>query len=169
MEKSYRKSVYLIALFFAFAFGTANAQQPPPGMGGPGDGAGFTRLIDELMLDDTQADEILAIFEASRILHEEERAVCQENMETLRDETHEAIMLWLDDDQQARFEELIALRAERWSGGERQGRGGRKGAGGNEAGGAGSDGNGAGGNGGGGKETGECTNPVGTNPDCPKR
>jgi hypothetical protein len=126
MEKSYRNLIYLIALFFLFAMGTANAQQPPTGMGGPGNGAGFTRLIDELMLDEYQVEEIQAIFDAAQVLKEAERAVFQENMEAIRFETHEAIMVLLDVEQQARFEELIALRAERWSGGERQGRGGRR-------------------------------------------
>jgi hypothetical protein len=153
MKNTYRKYIYLIALFLAVAVGTASAQQKgQPGAGPQGQDGPNMRLIEELALDDLQAAEVQAIFEEARAIHDEERAICRENNESIRDETHAAVMFILNDDQQARFEELNALRDERWAGGDRQNNGNK--------------GQGTGGS------NGDCTNPDCTsddctNPDCP--
>ena len=153
MKNTYRKYIYLIALFLAVAVGTASAQQKgQPGPGQQGQDGPHMRLINELALDEFQAAEVQAIFEEARAVHEEERAICRENNQAIKDETHEAVLSILTDEQQARFEELTALREERWSGGDRQNNGKK--------------GQGTGGS------NGDCTNPdcTGddcTNPDCP--
>ena len=147
MKKTYRKYIYFIALFLAVAVGTASAQQKgQPGAGPQGQDGPNMRLIEELALDESQAAEIQAIFEASRAMHDEERAICYENNQAIRDETHTAVMSLLTADQQVRFEELNALRDERWASGNRQNNGQR------------------------GQRTdrpnGDCTNPDCTNEDC---
>ena len=124
MKKTYRKYICLIALFLAIAVGTASAQQKgQPGAGPQGQDGPHMRLIEELALDELQAAEIQAIFEESRAMHDEERAICYENNASIRDETHAAVMSILTAEQQVRFEELNALRDERWSGGDRQNNG----------------------------------------------
>jgi hypothetical protein len=120
MEKSYKIHSYLIALFLMFAVGTASAQQQQSGIGQQGEGAPFMHLFDELGLDEYQAAEIQAIFDEARAMHNEERAIAFANREAIRAETHEAVMAFLNDEQQARFEELTQLRNERWGGGDRQ-------------------------------------------------
>ena len=147
MKKTYRKYIYLIALFLAIAVGTASAQQKgQPGAGPQGQDGPHMRLIEELALDELQAAEIQAIFEESRAMHDEERAICYENNASIRDETHAAVMSILTAEQQVRFEELNALRDERWSGGDRQNNGQR---------GQRPD-----------RPSGDCTNPDCTNEDC---
>jgi Spy/CpxP family protein refolding chaperone len=124
MENTSRKFVYLVAMLIAFAIGSAAAQQQPqPGNGPQGRGGPSLRLIEELALDEFQVTEIMAIFEATRALHEEERIRNFENRDAIREETHLAIMSILNEDQQARFEELLQLRSERWSDEDRPGNG----------------------------------------------
>ena len=147
MNKTHRKYVYLIALFLVFAAGTASAQrQGQSGSGPQGQADPNMRLVEELALDESQAAEIQAIFEASRAMHDEERAICYDNNESIRDETHAAVMSILTAEQQVRFEELNALRDERWAGGDRQNNGQR---------GQRPD-----------RPNGDCTNPDCTNEDC---
>jgi hypothetical protein len=152
MEKTRKIHSYLIALFLMLAVGTANAQQTPAGFGQQGEGAPFMHLFDELGLDEYQAEEIQAIFEEARAMHNEERAIAFANREAIRAGTHEAVMEMLNDEQRARFEELSELRNERWGGGDRQNNGRR---------GQSAD-----------RPNGDCTNPDCTdgdctNPDCP--
>ena len=153
MEKTYRKHIYLIALVLAFAVGTASAQQQPPQAGfgpqGQGQDAPYLRLIDELGLDEYQAAQIQATFEEARALHDEERAICYANNEAIKADTHALVMSMLNEDQQARFEELNQLREERW-GGEDRGNKGQRGQGADRPNG-----------------DGDCTNPECTSDECP--
>lgn len=147
MKNTFKKPLMSIAIILVMATGAAVAQQ----FGGPGtqqDNGPGLRLIDELALDESQAAEVQAILEGARVLHEETRAQARLNGETIRDETHAAIKAVLNPDQQARFEELLQLRAERWGGGfggpRPAGRHGKRPGG-----------------------DGECPNPDCPNPDCP--
>ena len=151
MKNTHRKYIYLIALFLAVAIGTASAQQKgQPGPGQQGQDGPYMRLIEELALDESQAARMQAIFEEAQAIHEEERAICRENNQAIKDETHEAVLSILTDEQQARFEDLTALREERWAGGDRQGDRQNNG----------NKGQGTGGS------NGDCTNPDCTNEDC---
>ena len=150
------KRVYLIALFLAFAVGTVSAQQQggpgPQGQGSQGLETPNMRLIEELALDEFQAAEVQAIFDAAATLHEEQRAICYDANMVVRDVTHEAVLAVLTIDQQIRFEELSALRDENLGGGNRGNNGQR---------GKPAD-----------RPNGDCTNPDCTsedctNPDCP--
>jgi hypothetical protein len=168
------KKTLLIALIAASsAAGFAHAQmQPQPGFG-PAEAAGpGLRMVEELGLDEYQAEEIAAIFEEARALHQIEHEKSLETHDAIKMETHAAVGELLSEQQQIRFQELQQLRAERWTNGpgNRQGKGGgQKGNGdgvcngtGNETGsvGGGPEGNGTGamGNGNGPKAgPGECT------------
>jgi Spy/CpxP family protein refolding chaperone len=148
MKYKIRKPAILTALLFTVATGIALAQQ----YSGPGanrQGSPGMRLAEELTLDEAQAAEVQAIMEEARALHKEIRAQARAQGKTVRDETNTAIMAVLNADQQARFGELLQLRAERWGdggpGGQR--RGGRRGPSGGD--------------------DGECPNPECPNPDCP--
>ena len=158
MKNTYRKSIYLIALLLSFAVGTATAGQKPD-TGPQTPDSPYMRLIDALGLDDSQAATVEAIFETAQLLHDEERAICYDNNQAIRDDTHAAVLAVLTEDQQALFEELTALREERWASDDR-GNGGQGGKGSNGSKGGGSNGDG------------DCTDPKCdsddcTNPDCP--
>ena len=81
----------MIALASAFAVTSASAQQQQGGNGPQERGGPGMRLVEELALDEYQAAEVQAIFEAARALHQEERTRSFENNEAIRTETHAAI------------------------------------------------------------------------------
>ena len=147
MKKTYGKHIYLIALLLTFVVGIASAgQKQQPGPGTQGQDGPNMRLIEELALNEFQTAEVEAIFAATMALHEEQRALCYEANQAIRDETNVTVMEILTIDQQIRFEELTALRDESWGGGDRRNNGQR---------GQRIDG-----------PNGDCTDPDCTNEDC---
>jgi len=147
MKSTQGKIAFFAALFATFALGVAFAQPQPgpgPGFGPPPGGSPMQRLTEELGLDDAQAAEIQAIHGAARDLHREQQMRTFRALEALREETHAAIMQVLDPGQQARFQELLELRTERWGEGPGPGMGPR-----------------------GPMGAGACPDPDCPNPDCP--
>lgn len=162
MNTSKIRQGLLMAIAIGFMASGAWAQQQGPGGPGPagpgpmgpgpaaagsgGQGPAL-RLFEELLLDEAQQAEVLAIMEQAHVLHCEERANSFAANEAIREETHAAIMAVLDEAQQVRFQELLDLRAEQWTAGGR-GQGGRRG-------------------GGAGPYDSACPNPDCPNADCP--
>ena len=115
------KKLALIAFVLIFAAGTAMAQQGGPGNGngngkggnsqvGGGYGDPLERLTELLGLTNQQAIDIGLIFEDAQIAREEAREAARVAAEAHRAEVHAAILLVLDDNQDAIFEEHKAER-----------------------------------------------------------
>jgi hypothetical protein len=147
------KKIVLIAFLFALATGTAMAQQ---GQGGPGNAGGngnpsvtgnpggqggpgnpVDRLTEVLGLDEIQAAALAAIFADAQLLRDQEQQRARDFACDVQASIHEQIVLLLDADQLALYEEHQAKRAEfrQMLDEMRQARGGAGGFGGHGAGG----------------------------------
>ena len=123
------KKTLLITMMLIFAAaGTANAQMQSGSGNGPSDGVTpGARMIEELGLDEYQAEMIAIILEEARVLHQEVRDLTLQMHNEIKTEAHADVADLLTEDQLLRFEELQLLRAERWGGEQGRGQGNRDG------------------------------------------
>lgn len=115
------KKIVMIALLLTLAMGTTitQAQQGngkgPGGNGNPASSFAHNpadRLTEQLGLDEVQAAEVAAIFEASHLLREEEREKNREVACEIRENTHAQIMAVLTPEQLALFDDMQQRRQE---------------------------------------------------------
>ena len=107
------KKALLIALLLTVASGTALAQKHQ-GFGKPAGTAGnpVERLTEQLGLSVNQAAEITAIFETTRLSHEEEQEKNRQINCDIRATTHAQVLEVLSADQEALYAELQNNRKE---------------------------------------------------------